>query len=137
MTVFGGGYSGFSDIVAADLVEVHGSAVYSSTRAAYEIQASRIEKKADINFVRVMGKVANLNTTAKTFGLNGLVVNYASANLVPTVATLANDQFVVIWGGKDSLSNAAGTPTLKANRCLLYTSPSPRDRTRSRMPSSA
>ncbi len=116
VTVFGGGYSGFSDIVAADLVEVHGSAVYSSTRAAYEIQASRIEKKADINFVRVMGKVANLNTTAKTFGLNGLVVNYASANLVPTVATLANDQFVVIWGGKDSLSNAAGTPTLKANR---------------------
>ena len=27
--------------------------------------------------------------------------------------------------------------TLQANRCLLYTSPSPRDRTRSRMPSSA
>ena len=27
--------------------------------------------------------------------------------------------------------------TLKDNSCLLYTSPSPRDRTRSRMPSSA
>ena len=27
--------------------------------------------------------------------------------------------------------------TLDANTCLLYTSPSPRDRTRSRMPSSA
>ena len=26
---------------------------------------------------------------------------------------------------------------IKANNCLLYTSPSPRDRTRSRMPSSA
>ena len=26
---------------------------------------------------------------------------------------------------------------VKANNCLLYTSPSPRDRTRSRMPSSA
>ena len=29
------------------------------------------------------------------------------------------------------------TPVLKSGTCLLYTSPSPRDRTRSRMPSSA
>ena len=28
-------------------------------------------------------------------------------------------------------------PTINLNACLLYTSPSPRDRTRSRMPSSA
>ena len=28
-------------------------------------------------------------------------------------------------------------PFIQANPCLLYTSPSPRDRTRSRMPSSA
>ena len=28
-------------------------------------------------------------------------------------------------------------PMIRANTCLLYTSPSPRDRTRSRMPSSA
>ena len=31
----------------------------------------------------------------------------------------------------------AGSKTLSVNGCLLYTSPSPRDRTRSRMPSSA
>ena len=30
-----------------------------------------------------------------------------------------------------------GFPALKTYTCLLYTSPSPRDRTRSRMPSSA
>ena len=30
-----------------------------------------------------------------------------------------------------------GVDPRKANHCLLYTSPSPRDRTRSRMPSSA
>ena len=35
----------------------------------------------------------------------------------------------------DELSNAAGGSG--DNSCLLYTSPSPRDRTRSRMPSSA
>ena len=32
---------------------------------------------------------------------------------------------------------ATGTQTLQFENCLLYTSPSPRDRTRSRMPSSA
>ena len=35
----------------------------------------------------------------------------------------------------DTLSNTADAREVKA--CLLYTSPSPRDRTRSRMPSSA
>ena len=30
-----------------------------------------------------------------------------------------------------------GTPQAQLSPCLLYTSPSPRDRTRSRMPSSA
>ena len=41
--------------------------------------------------------------------------------------------------GKDVLVLAAGEPDFDtpANICLLYTSPSPRDRTRSRMPSSA
>ena len=37
-----------------------------------------------------------------------------------------------IWGKFDGEIKASGTLT-----CLLYTSPSPRDRTRSRMPSSA
>ena len=34
-------------------------------------------------------------------------------------------------------SNLAGGTSEDSNACLLYTSPSPRDRTRSRMPSSA
>ena len=38
-------------------------------------------------------------------------------------------------GVAQKVGNAASEATLKA--CLLYTSPSPRDRTRSRMPSSA
>ena len=37
-----------------------------------------------------------------------------------------------INGGKNRIAYYA-----KSNNCLLYTSPSPRDRTRSRMPSSA
>ena len=46
-------------------------------------------------------------------------------------------------GGKMRKKGAKGAPTAanfkraKQTPCLLYTSPSPRDRTRSRMPSSA
>ena len=83
VTVFGGGYTALSDVAVADLVEVHGSPVYSSTRQAYEIQATRIEKQATISAVRVMGKLANLNASATTFGINGLLVNYAAATVVP------------------------------------------------------
>ena len=38
---------------------------------------------------------------------------------------------------KDGIQNGDVVATLALNTCLLYTSPSPRDRTRSRMPSSA
>ena len=121
VTVFGGGYTALSDVAVADLVEVHGSPVYSSTRQAYEIQATRIEKQATISAVRVMGKLANLNASATTFGINGLLVNYAAATVVPTGTTLANDQNVVVWGPPASLTSVAGTPTLAATRVRVLT----------------
>ena len=51
---------------------------------------------------------------------------------------LTEDQWELVsgstpWMGKNMESVRATLP----NTCLLYTSPSPRDRTRSRMPSSA
>ena len=39
--------------------------------------------------------------------------------------------------GDDTVDQNEHRPEIKTNHCLLYTSPSPRDRTRSRMPSSA
>ena len=41
-----------------------------------------------------------------------------------------------VWGVNDVFTQRAGNSVLTIG-CLLYTSPSPRDRTRSRMPSSA
>ena len=42
------------------------------------------------------------------------------------------------WGGCPGASVVCGVGTVAGRKvCLLYTSPSPRDRTRSRMPSSA
>ena len=43
-----------------------------------------------------------------------------------------NKEIGVVWPGESLVSK-----DIKIKSCLLYTSPSPRDRTRSRMPSSA
>ena len=51
---------------------------------------------------------------------------------VSTTATLPNGE---IWEYANGAWQAK--PTQDDDHCLLYTSPSPRDRTRSRMPSSA
>ena len=49
----------------------------------------------------------------------------------PGVATDTN------WVGNNADFTGITTTATSFNICLLYTSPSPRDRTRSRMPSSA
>ena len=48
-----------------------------------------------------------------------------------------NDQIAILLGGRLAEELTNGGMTTGAGNCLLYTSPSPRDRTRSRMPSSA
>lgn len=122
VTVYGGGYTAFTDIAATDLVEVHGSVVYDSTAKAYVVQASRIEKKAAITAVRVMGKIASLDTTARTFAINGLTVSYAAATLAPSTATLANDQTVAVWGPSSALVASGSTLTLSASRVKVINS---------------
>ena len=64
------------------------------------------------NIDKPLAAILTLNTIAHTVGAIGV-----------------GTQAVVIWG--DSIIATLIIP------CLLYTSPSPRDRTRSRMPSSA
>ncbi|MEY2952332.1 MAG: putative exported protein [Pseudomonadota bacterium] len=115
VTVYGGGYTALGSMAAGDLVEVHGSAAYSTTKAAYVIQASRVEKKASISAIRLTGKIASLNSTARSFAINGVTVQYTNATVVPAGSTLANDQSVVVWGASGAL--AGGTaPVLTASR---------------------
>ena len=76
------------------------------------------------------------------------------SKLNPPTAMPEVTDFAAIWNGIDSIGGTLieinlnsfipenafihkATLDLYANPCLLYTSPSPRDRTRSRMPSSA
>ncbi len=125
VTVFGGTnavgttYTTLSDVAANDLVQVHGSAVYNSATKVYELQATRIEAQIAGTAPSVMGMVASIDTTAKTFKINGLLVDYSAATLVPGTSTLANDLSVVVWGKPGSLSSVSGTPTLKAARVRL------------------
>jgi hypothetical protein len=97
LTVFAGGYTALADVLATDLVEVHGTPVYNSTTTRYDIQATRIEKRTAVADVRVTGKLSALDTTAKTFSLNGLTVSYGTATLRPSTAVLATGQNVIVW----------------------------------------
>ena len=53
------------------------------------------------------------------------------------VLGLNSDSPIYGGSGQGNLGGAEAAPVAWHGRCLLYTSPSPRDRTRSRMPSSA
>ncbi len=117
LTVWGGGYSSISDVTLNDLVEVHGSPVYDSTTSSYKVVATRVQKMTAISSIKVNGKISNINTTAKTFSLNGLTVAYASATLRPTGATLANDLLVTAYGPAiDPNDTTLTASNIKVNR---------------------
>ena len=59
----------------------------------------------------------------------------ASSNLTHTKLILIDRRLCIL--GSHNLSNSALSRNFEVSCCLLYTSPSPRDRQKSRMPSSA
>ena len=61
----------------------------------------------------------------------------AGAKMISYHITRGVYDFCVIAEGDDEETVLAMKGTVMMSGCLLYTSPSPRDRTRSRMPSSA
>ena len=101
-------------------------------------------------FQATLGGQVNLigPNTASTFNIN---VPATSGNMVTTgdtgtvtttmLASTTGSGAVVLATSPTLVTPALGTPSALVGTnitgCLLYTSPSPRDRTRSRMPSSA
>ena len=124
ITAFGGGYTALSDVKVADLAQVHGTPVYNSVSKVYEVAATRIEKQAAISAVRVMGKIAALDSTAGSFTINGLAVKTDSTTkVVPDGTVLANDQTVAVWGKSGALTSVGGVPTLSAARVRVFNGP--------------
>ena len=72
-----------------------------------------------------------------TLGVAEIDVPVVSYNLVAPSSVRAGDQAVARIEVTNTGSTAASIEAVVLETCLLYTSPSPRDRTRSRMPSSA
>ena len=62
-----------------------------------------------------------------------------SAYSTPSKLGKIDTHIIVVWVDNEAsvLSRVVGLFSGRGYNCLLYTSPSPRDRTRSRMPSSA
>lgn len=119
LTAFGGGYSSIGDVVVGtDLVEVHGTPVYDSVSKTYTVNATRIAKvTASTGRMQVAGTLSNLDTTAKTFAINGLTVNYSTAALRPASATLANGTVVTVYAPVTALTGTTVTAShLKVNR---------------------
>ena len=73
--------------------------------------------------------------TSTTFGYGALALEY----IEEPQASLADITYVISGGEVNSISNdpEALSITVDLTSCLLYTSPSPRDKRQSRMPSSA
>jgi Domain of unknown function (DUF5666) len=85
-------------ITAGARVEVSGFA-----NSFGQILASRIQLAAPANGLRVQGVVQALNSTALTFQVNALLVDYSAA---PPDATLANGSIVDVQGSALSASGA-------------------------------
>jgi hypothetical protein len=95
---------------AGTLVEVSGFA-----NAAGEIVASRIDLRSAGSGLQVKGSVQALDTTARTFRINALIVDY-SATTAPS--TLANGSAVEVQG-----TSLASTGGLQATRVELQPGP--------------
>ena len=83
--------------------------------------------------LEAMDSVRRFGGVARLYGATGLARLQAAHICIIGIGGVGS------WAAEALARNAVGTITLidLDNICLLYTSPSPRDRTRSRMPSSA
>ena len=83
--------------------------------------------------------MSNLSDLLPAGGGAKVITATASGNLATgqTVVLNANGTVSEVSGQSESVGSEVVFETAQSYYCLLYTSPSPRDRTRSRMPSSA
>lgn len=81
---------GLSAIRVGAVVEVYG--ILDSTGG--RIVATRIEAEDSATVYKLRGRIADLDTTAKTFTINGTVINYASVPAIQVPAGFANGQLV-------------------------------------------
>ena len=135
--------------VAAHKAALH---AYASPRSTHPRRALRIlcrtfstyaargEMAAAIPFVTVEQAIASLSKIDVLHELLGAITGMPSVKpgedyfLMPFAIHAVSEGDHELWDGAASFTQSQ---TLRHQTCLLYTSPSPRDRQKSRMPSSA
>jgi hypothetical protein len=111
-TVFADLPGGAGSLAVGDFVEVSG---FRSADGSF--RATRVQLKTSEQELEVKGAVANLDTTAKTFQLGTLAVNYGLAALDPSVAAaggLANGLVVEVKSDQDLLAGVLVASFIKA-----------------------
>ena len=92
-------------------------------------------------FFQQLGKTFMLPVALLSFCgiMLGIGSSLSSHDVVTLIPFLGNSvlQAIFVWMSKVGSFAFSFLPVMFCIACLLYTSPSPRDRTRSRMPSSA
>lgn len=89
VTVYESPYTQLSDVKLNDNVEVH-ALVKLDAAGKISLQATRIQKRVPEAHDRIHGMVSALSTTAHTFKLGDLLIDYTDAKLLPEKAVLAN-----------------------------------------------
>lgn len=81
---------GLASLTAGRVVEVYGILDPANGR----IVATRIEAEDSATVYKLRGRIANVDTTAKTFSINGQVISYAGLPAAMVPPGLANGQLV-------------------------------------------
>jgi Domain of unknown function (DUF5666) len=104
------GFSAFSDIKAGDWVEV-----YAVEASAGIWKATRIERESQLasSSTRMGGKISSIDTTAKTFKIGALTINYADASVTPVIAVLVNDQRVRVYSDTPAVEGVIKATKIK------------------------
>ena len=108
-----------------------------SDKKPAEYGAGQLKRLSDMEHVRKRPGMYIGDTTSR--GLHHLVYEVVDNSIDEAMAKFATKVMVTINtdGSLTVADDGRGIPVGRHDHCLLYTSPSPRDRTRSRMPSSA
>jgi hypothetical protein len=118
LTVFGGGYTSLSDVLANDLVQVHGTPVYDANTNRYQVQATRIQKDSGATRVQLNGLISGYTSSANgaSFSLNGLTINTsASTALRPSGSVLADGVQITAYGNA-LVGNTLSATHIRVNR---------------------
>jgi Domain of unknown function (DUF5666) len=127
-TVFDG-VANLAGLAVNDRVEVHGSRDTNNN-----VVATRIERKnpSDVLMTRVVGTIAAIDATAKTFTIGGLLVSYSDATkLLPTnttLASLANGQIVAVFSSASPTASGITAKTIAVKKGIDSQNPADADK---------